>query len=439
MGGSVNLQGGGQYSMPNIQGYGQNAANIGQSAAGFGSRFGNRFGDRGYGPPPQYDGGYGDFGDYGGVSTGGKGFQQQPQYQPAPVMQPYVDQVSQGGKGFQPRQTPSQSVAYAPMNIPQMQLAQPGFYYPNIGSQMANLNANYGMGGLGAMGAFGNYPMMPRQPAPMQMYPALQPVAPQPTSTGGKGMRTKPPGGMQPSRPGYGPPTQPGYPPVGTGGKGFQPNPPYQPPDEPPYQPPEPPRSPSIQNNARDLFYQDMINSGMSADAAMAEVNRRYGPAASSQPTDNILRPVRPDDGKIGYTGPNGTVAQEYDRPPLPDSDYLSGRTPGQRQIETTMPTGMFGGLGSLGSPTGLPPAPPSMPVHEAGQNYQQNYDRYQKEMQNWQSQTGMSPDQWYAQRDENIRRQNDSAATLPPAPPPDEAQGQSMQTNAGLLNSLFT
>ena len=46
MGGSVNLQGGGQYSMPNIQGYGQNAANIGQSAAGFGSRFGNRFDNR---------------------------------------------------------------------------------------------------------------------------------------------------------------------------------------------------------------------------------------------------------------------------------------------------------------------------------------------------------------------------------------------------------
>jgi hypothetical protein len=329
MGGSVNLQGGGQYSMPNIQGYGQNAANIGQTAAGFGSRFGNR----GYGPPPQYDGGYGDYGDYGGVSTGGKGFQQQPQYQPAPVMQPYVDQVSQGGKGFQPRQTPSQSVAYAPMNIPQMQLAQPSFYYPNIGSQMANLNANYGMGGLGAMGAFGTYPMMPRQPAPMQMYPALAPPPPPPTSTGGKGMRTKPPGGTQPSRPGYGPPTQPGYPPVGTGGKGFQPQPPTQPtyPNEPdiPY-----PSEPDVPD---------------------------YGKTGS----DQFLRPVRPEDymyqdyGRRGdrsdfmpptaYPAPyQPTIAEEYDRPPMMEPDYYDVRgdmlvTPAQEVqptgVETTMPT----------------------------------------------------------------------------------------------------
>ena len=303
MGGSVNLQGGGQYSMPNIQGYGQNAANIGQSAAGFGSRFGNR----GYGPPPQYDGGYGDYGDYGGVSTGGKGFQQQPQYQPAPVMQPYVDQVSQGGKGFQPRQTPSQSVAYAPMNIPQMQLAQPGFYYPNIGSQMANLNANYGMGGLGAMGAFGNYPMMMRQPAPMQMYPALQPAAP-PTSTGGKGMRTKPPGGMQPSRPGYGPPTQPGYPPVGTGGKGFQPNPPFQPPTQPTY-----PNEPDIPD---------------------------YGKTGG----DDVLRPVRPEDVYAGYRQPGiGSSGPEpmpqYDEPPIRQPDYFPTRRPMEEEPFVQPPT----------------------------------------------------------------------------------------------------
>lgn len=342
MGGSVNLQGGGQYSMPNIQGYGQNAANIGQSAAGFGSRFGNRFGDRGYGPPPQYDGGYGDFGDYGGVSTGGKGFQQQPAYQPAPVLSPFTTSpqltydTSTGGKGFQTRQTPAQSVAYAPMNIPQMQLAQPGFYYPNIGSQMANLNANYGMGGLGAMGAFGNYPMMQRQPAPMQMYPALAPPPPPPpTSTGGKGMRTKPP---RTPPGGYGPPTQPGYPPVGTGGKGFQPSQPFEPPPHPMY-----PNEPDVPD---------------------------YGKTGG----DDVLRPVRPEDFRMGYQqpgkgsvpepmpdeylgmprqdfyptrGPIGQVADEYDRAPIMEPEYyvdpMRMVTPAQEvqptDVETTMPT----------------------------------------------------------------------------------------------------
>jgi hypothetical protein len=303
MGGSVNLQGGGQYSMPNIQGYGQNAANMGQSAVGYGRRYG--MGD--YGPPPRYDGGYGDYGGqygggYDGVSTGGKGFQQ-PTYQPAPVLSPYVStpqmsyDASTGGKGFQTRQTPSQSVAYAPMNIPQMQLAQPSFYYPNIGSQMANLNANYGMGGLGAMGAFGNYPMMPRQPAPMQMYPALQPAAPPPTSTGGKGFRTGP---VKPSRPGYGPPTQPGYPPVGTGGKGFQPTPPTQPtyPNEPEYRPPGGedvlrPVRPDVPDYGYDFLRQP--------DTPPTRDRRDFEPQEPvyAQP----------------YTGPEPRIPEEYDRP----------------------------------------------------------------------------------------------------------------------------
>lgn len=317
MGGSVNLQGGGQYSMPNIQGYGQNAANYGQTAAGFGSRFG--MGN--YGMPQQYDGGYGDYGgQFGNVSTGGKGFQQQPSYQPAPVMQPYVDMTSTGGKGFQARPTPSQATAYAPMNIPQMQLAQPAFYYPNIGSQMANLNANYGIGGLGAMGAFGNYGMVrrPTLPDQMQAYPALAPPPPPPppTSTGGKGMRTKPPGVMQPSRPGYGPPTQPGYPPVGTGGKGFQPNPPFQPPPQPTY-----PNEPDVP---------DYVKTG----------------------GDDVLRPVRPEDGSpslnpfdpnfsSNYFSPdidryNPTVMPAYENPDVTERPLP---TPGGENIYTTMPT----------------------------------------------------------------------------------------------------
>ena len=290
MGGSVNLQNGGSYSMPNIEGYGQRVAGYGQGAANYGTTapgYGARYGMGNYGMPEVYDGGYGDFGgQYPGVSTGGKGFQQ-PSYQPAPVLSPYTTSpelsydTSTGGKGFQTRQTPAESVAYAPMNIPQMQLAQPAFYYPNIGSQMANLNANYGIGGLGAMGAFGNYPMIPRPQPQMQAYPALTaPPAyrpPTPTSTGGKGMTTQPP--QQPPPP---PPT-PGYPPVGTGGKGFVPNQP-------------------------DIAYPDYT-----------------GPDYSAPDTDQILRPVRPEDYGRDFRGPGyGTNVPE----PMPQ----------YQDIYTTMP-----------------------------------------------------------------------------------------------------
>lgn len=326
MGGSVNLQGGGQYQMPNIQGYGQAVSGVGRGTSGFerGIRD-NSYQD--YGIPPGYDaaglgmnysgnygGNYGGYGGYGNVSTGGKGFQQQPNYQPAPVMRPYVDQVSSGGKGM--RSTPSQSVAYAPMNIPQMQLAQPGFYYPNIGSQMANLNANYGIGGLGAMGAFGNYPMMPRQPAPMQMYPALQPVAPPPTSTGGKGFRANPPT-LPPAQP----PTQPAIPPVSTGGKGFQPGQPTVP-DTPP---------------AREVYSPVM-------------------PETGGVPQDDMyLRPVSPDQPPPlpqsifvpGYTGPTGNFSpdqpsnprfdERYEEPYMPETP--TGLVPDLRQDDRFVPS----------------------------------------------------------------------------------------------------
>jgi hypothetical protein len=374
MGGSVNLQGGGQYSMPNIQGYGQNAANMGQSAAGFGSRFGSRGGMGNYGMPPQYDGGYGDYGgQYGGVSTGGKGFQQ-PNYGPAPVMQPYVDQISTGGKGFQPRQTPSQSVAYAPMNIPQMQLAQPAFYYPNIGSQMANLNANYGIGGLGAMGAFGNYPMMPRQPAPMQMYPALAPPPPPPpppTSTGGKGFKTGPVNPSRPpSRPGYGPPVggqpqPPGYPPVGTGGKGFQPTQPTDPtqptyPNEPEYRPPGGedvlrPVRPDVPDYDYDSFRQrDTPPTRNPQDFEPQEpvYTQPYEPD-----TPVYTQPYEPDMPVYAqpYTGDEPRFSEEYDRPdyfptnplveqpaykppPMEPPQYRAPELPVETR-ETSMPT----------------------------------------------------------------------------------------------------
>ncbi len=305
MGGSVNLQGGGQYQTPNIQGYGQGVSNMGRQATGFerGIRDNN---PQDYGIPPGYDaaglgmtyglgagnygGGYDNFGNFGNY-----GFRQnQPNYEPAPVMQPYVDQVSSGGKGM--RSTPAQSVAYAPMNIPQMQLAQPSFYYPNIGSQMANLNNNYGIGGLGAMGAFGNYPMMPRQPAPMQMYPALQPPPPQ-TSTGGKGFRSNPPM-LPPARP----PTQPAVPPVSTGGKGFQPNQPLMPdtyPTRPPYLPQAP--APTTGGVPED----DMYLRPVSPDVG----RNRFDQYPDEYPQTRINYPETPSLFVPGYTGPMGTLA----------------------------------------------------------------------------------------------------------------------------------
>jgi len=329
MGGRVNLQGGGQYQMPSVQG--GEGYNPSYTPSGYGARFGGRgnYGG-GYGMPQTYDGGgYGDFGgQYPGVSTGGKGFQQpQYNYQPAPVMQPYVDQTSTGGKGFQPRPTPSQSVAYAPMNIPRMSFAQPQFYYPNIGNQMANLNANYGIGGLGAMGAFGNYGMVrrPTLPDEMQMYPALQPPTPPtqpsapPIATGGKG--------FQPNQPTMPPPTS-------TGGKGFQPNPvrpdvgvpsrPYNP-DEPDYnyynpdlnsvQPPTtlkpvaPPtfdygNYPSYPRPGRTLPEDEQIYSTMPTTPPAGlivpnepsmpdETYDQYTPTEPASPTDNYAAPER--------------------------------------------------------------------------------------------------------------------------------------------------
>ncbi len=324
MGGSVNLQGGGQYSMPNIQGYGQSVSGMGRQATGF-ERGIRDYNSQDYGIPPGYDaaglgmnygrttGNYGGYGGYGNVSTGGKGFQQnQPNYEPAPVMQPYVDQVSSGGKGM--RSTPSQSVAYAPMNIPQMQLAQPSFYYPNIGSQMANLNANYGMGGLGAMGAFGNYPMMPRQPAPMQMYPALQPVAPPPTSTGGKGFRANPPT-LPPARP----PTQPSIPPVSTGGKGFTPGPTER--EVPPM--------------VRDVNIMPTVQPTTGGVPQDDTYLRPVAPGQPSQPPQSIFVP--------GYTGPTGNFspnqpsASSEERYMRDEPQYPVGPTP-NLPVEATSP-----------------------------------------------------------------------------------------------------
>lgn len=336
MGGSVNLQSGGQYSMPNIQGYGQTVSGMGRQATGF-ERGIRDYNSQDYGIPPGYDaaglgmnygrttGNYGGYGGYGNVSTGGKGFQQQPSYEPAPVMQPYVDQVSTGGKGFQGRPTPAQATAYAPMNIPQMQLAQPSFYYPNIGSQMANLNANYGIGGLGAMGAFGNYPMMPRQPAPMQMYPALQP----PT--------------LPPARPPGPPLVQPS---VSSGGKGFRSGPavmPDTPPTRPPYisQPALPPTGGVPQD--------DMYLRPVSPDVG----RNRFDQYPDEYPQTRINYPQTPSLFVPGYTGPTGTLPTgSADTLPFAElNPDLGNFTTGQGMNERAYPTSDYQEQFPIGAP----------------------------------------------------------------------------------------
>lgn len=97
------------------------------------------------------------------------------------------------------------------------------------------------------------------------------------------------------------------------------------------------------------------------------------------------------------------------------------------------------GGLGSMNgllgqlSPDdpmyGMPSAPPSMPVNEAGRDMNQAFNEYQKQIQDWQNKTGMTPDQWYAKRDEGIAFRNKQAAQSPVATLPISQAGQAVST----------
>jgi hypothetical protein len=305
MGGSVNLKGGGQYQMPTTgtgesyspsytpSGYGARYGGYGQQYGGFGQQYGS-----GMGLGQGLEGI--DLNNIPNVSTGGKGFQQQPQYnyQPAPVMRPYVDQVSTGGKGFQPRQTPSQSVAYAPMNIPGMSFAQPRYFYPNISQQMLGLG---GMGGLGA-----TMPMYQRPGISGSgiTYPALQPPAPPPpppTSTGGKGFQPSP---VMPNTPPINPslrpvmPNNPSLAPV-------SPRNPFEPTVQPiRYEDRELPRADQRIPQLEDSIYRDMP---LFVDGYSNE------PLVKPQPSP--------------YISDQPYVSEEYDRPYVP-ADVQTATSP---------------------------------------------------------------------------------------------------------------
>lgn len=311
MGGSVNLRGGGQYQVPNVDG-GQ-GYNPTYAPSGYGARFGGRGNYGGdYGMPPTFDGpGYGDFGgQYPGTSTGGKGFQQQMPMQ-APVMSPFVGSpqltydTSTGGKGFQTPPSPSQSTAYAPMNIPRMSFAQPQFYYPTIANQM---------GMLGGLGGLGNMYLMPRPPMQMASYPALQPPAPQPTSTGGKGFRNRPPGTPTPPTP-----------PVTTGGKGFQPSQPDV---------SRPPPAPSDND-----YYNPDLNPVQPpttlTPVAPPPFNFNNYPEYPRPIEDMAARPYSPPTGVSGpYPAYNQSeYVPEYDMPP--QADYQQTPAPAYTQPDT--------------------------------------------------------------------------------------------------------
>jgi hypothetical protein len=320
MGGSVNLKGGGQYQMPTTgtgesyspsytpSGYGARYGGYGQQYGGFGQQYGS-----GMGLGQGLEGI--DLNNIPNVSTGGKGFQQQPQYnyEPAPVMRPYVDQVSTGGKGFQPRQTPSQSVAYAPMNIPGMSFAQPRYFYPNISQQMLGLG---GMGGLGA-----TMPMYQRPGISGSgiTYPALQPPAPPPppppTSTGGKGFQPSP---VMPNTPPINPnlrPVMPNNPSLAPVSPRDMFNPTVQPPR---YEDRQLPRADQRFPQLEDSIYRDMpmFVDGYSNKPLMSE---RASPYIADQPY----------------------VSEEYDRPYVP-ADVQTAPSPAPEEPAPTSPIDRF-------------------------------------------------------------------------------------------------
>lgn len=263
MGGSVNLQGGGQYQMPGA-GYSgmQGSVNAPQTADQYAASMAAR-------QPAQT-------GARGPISfnpfTGEPDYSYDPGYAaepanpwtgtPAPVQNPYYAYGNQTA----PWMTASEATGYAPMNIPNMSFARPQFYYPSISNQMAFMQGMGGYGGgLGGMGyggymgmpgyfsglgAMGSYmPMMQRSyPTYQNQYPALggnagyQPRMParptaygSGTSTGGKGMQTPQQQPTTPTTPTYNPALSPVAPPTNQNL-----NPVAPPPVTPAYRPPEP-------------------------------------------------------------------------------------------------------------------------------------------------------------------------------------------------------
>lgn len=242
MGGSVNLQGGGQYQMPGA-GYAgmQGSVNAPQTADQYAAAQAARQQQQPTYPqgPFAFDINNPDSWNPGNWGNTGADTSNPWTGTAAPVQNPYYAYGNQTA----PMMTASEATGYAPMNIPGMQLARPSFYYPSISNQMAFMGGMGGMygGGLGGMGyggymgmpgyfsglgAMGSYmPMMQRSyPTYSNPYPALggfaqyQPRDPgrayaSGTSTGGKGMRTTQQQPSTPATPTYNPSLQPVAPP----------------------------------------------------------------------------------------------------------------------------------------------------------------------------------------------------------------------------------
>lgn len=125
--------------------------------------------------------------------------------------------------------------------------------------------------------------------------------------------------------------------------------------------------------------------------------------------------------GAAEYAGPTNQTPQ-YGGPGL-----------GPPRLEQSGLGSLMGGMLDANDPMyGMPSAPPSMPVNEAGIDMNQAFNTYRKEMQDWQNKTGMTPDQWYAKRDEGIAFRNKQAAQSPvAAPPPISQAGQAVSTGS--------
>lgn len=147
--------------------------------------------------------------------------------------------------------------------------------------------------------------------------------------------------------------------------------------------PPVPPTAPAptpASSSSRDLFYQDMINSGLSADAALQETNKRYGGgtvAAAAQQTPATALPLTTYKGSgwINYgasplsklsadaelqeanrrygDGAVAAAAQQTPTMTTPSIDWISEppQAPTVQPVDTTMPydLGELSGLSRLG------------------------------------------------------------------------------------------
>lgn len=166
-----------------------------------------------------------------------------------------------------------------------------------------------------------------------------------------------------------------------------------------------------------------------------------FGNSVASPPFGGFGNNV-PEPGPQGLPSPLVPIRKPLDQERiLPDQNIanspfgqLIGRGAGLGSMN-----GLLGQLSPDDPMYGMPSAPPRPPVHEPGLDMNKAFNTYQKEMQEWISRTGMTPDQYRAKVDEGIAFRNKQAAQSPVvAPPPSEVQqGQAIPNTSGYSGSF--